>query len=160
MCVCSENSYNRLFFSSQSVPYGEGPLYVHMYTEEPLYSGHLGTEDQFVTKRFTLIRGYFMQIAMIYLGPLQQSLMERFLLLGEFVIRGSTVCMYNVHMCSFGGWAAIIWRCTLCVLCFLTHVYRDSMAVGLHPCLTCKWEESYEEWSLSWETSRLAVYLL
>ena len=31
----------------------------------------------------------------VYLGPHKQSVIERFLLLGEFVIRGSTV---HVHM--------------------------------------------------------------
>ena len=50
----------------------------------------LGTVKQFIMRRCPLFRGNFMHIA-IHLDPQKQSVVERFLLLGEFVIRGSTV---------------------------------------------------------------------
>ena len=50
----------------------------------------LGPEKQFAIQRFPLFRGYFVCIA-IYLVPQKQSVIERFLLLGEFVVRGLTV---------------------------------------------------------------------
>ena len=56
----------------------------------------LGTEKQFVIQRFPLFRGCFICTA-IYLDPQKQSVIERFSLLGEFVIRGSTECMYIQH---------------------------------------------------------------
>ena len=50
----------------------------------------LGTEKQFVIKRFPLFRGCFIYMA-IHSDPQEQFVIERFPLLGEFVIRGSTV---------------------------------------------------------------------
>ena len=50
----------------------------------------LGPEKQFAIQRFPLFRGCFTYRA-IYLVPPKQFVIERFLLLGEFVIRGSTV---------------------------------------------------------------------
>ena len=50
----------------------------------------LGPEKQLVVQRFPLFRGYFIHIA-IYLDPQKQSVIESFSLLGEFVMRGSTV---------------------------------------------------------------------
>ena len=54
---------------------------------------NLGTAKQFVIQRFPLFRGQFTGIV-IYLDPQKQSVIERFPLLGEFGIRGSTVRMY------------------------------------------------------------------
>ena len=51
--------------------------------------GTLETEKQFVIRRFSLFRDYFICIA-IYLDPQKQSVIERFLLLGEFVVRDSS----------------------------------------------------------------------
>ena len=63
----------------------------------------LGTEDQFVTKRFTLIRGYFMQIAMIS-GPTKAVCYgEVSTIWGVCYQRFCCVCMYNVRMCSSGS---------------------------------------------------------
>ena len=45
----------------------------------------LGPEKQFAIQRFLLFRGYFTCIA-ICLDPQKQSVIERFPLLGEFVI--------------------------------------------------------------------------
>ena len=44
-----------------------------------------------VVQRFPLFGDYFMHIAK-HLDPQKQSVIERFSLLGEFVIRGSTIC--------------------------------------------------------------------
>ena len=46
----------------------------------------LGAEKQFVIQRFPLFRGCFICIA-VYLDPQKWSAIERFSLLGEFVIR-------------------------------------------------------------------------
>ena len=54
----------------------------------------LGPEKQFAVQRFPQFRGCFTYRA-IYLVPPKQFVIERFLLLGEFVIRGSTV--YDVR---------------------------------------------------------------
>ena len=50
----------------------------------------LGAEKQFVIPRFPLFGGAFIYIT-IYLDPQKQSVIERFLLLEELVMRGSTV---------------------------------------------------------------------
>ena len=69
-------------------------MYVHKYVQWNFsMTGTLGTEKQFVVQRFPLFRGYFTQTA-IYLDQQKQSVMERFSLLGEFVIRDLTVCAY------------------------------------------------------------------
>ena len=46
----------------------------------------LGTEKQFIVQRFPLFRGYLICTA-IYLVPQKLSVIERFSLLGEFVIQ-------------------------------------------------------------------------
>ena len=43
----------------------------------------------YVVQRFSLLRGHYI----IYLEPQKQSVVERCLLLGEFVVRGSTVAI-------------------------------------------------------------------
>ena len=63
----------------------------------------LGTEKQFAVQRFPLFRGYFIHIA-IYLDPEKQSVIERFSLLVEFVIRGSTVMCTHV----FYKWIGLV----------------------------------------------------
>ena len=50
----------------------------------------LGTDKGVVIQRFPLIRGYFVRIA-IYLDPHKQSVMEKFSLLGTFVVRSSAI---------------------------------------------------------------------
>ena len=50
----------------------------------------LGTEKQSGIQRFPLFRGYFVRIA-IFLGPQKLFVIQRFSLLGDFVIRDSTV---------------------------------------------------------------------
>ena len=54
----------------------------------------LRPEKQFAMQRFSQFRGCFTYRA-IYLVPPKQFVIERFLLLGKFVIRGSTV--YDVR---------------------------------------------------------------
>ena len=59
----------------------------------------LGTEKQFVVQRFPLFRGCFIYMV-IHWDPQEQSVIERFPLLGEFVKRGSTVYIiyYSVSL--------------------------------------------------------------
>ena len=54
----------------------------------------LRREKQFAIQRFSQFRGCFTYRA-IYLVPPKQFVIERFLLLGEFVVRGSTI--YDVR---------------------------------------------------------------
>jgi hypothetical protein len=54
----------------------------------------LGPEQQLVALKFPPFRDYSICIA-IYLDPQKQSVIERFLLLGEFVIRGSAVLVLS-----------------------------------------------------------------
>ena len=69
----------------------------------------LGPEKQFVIQRFPLFRGYLACTA-IYLDPQKQSVIERFPLLGEFIKRGSTVCviMYIILILLFSH-DALMW---------------------------------------------------
>ena len=55
---------------------------------EPLYNGHFGTRKIVCYMEVSTIKRLVTCIA-IYLDPQKQSVMERFLLLGEFVVRGS-----------------------------------------------------------------------
>ena len=57
---------------------------------ELLYNGHLGPEKHCVIQRFLLFKGYLIHTA-IYPGSQKDSVLERFLLLGEFVIRGCSI---------------------------------------------------------------------
>ena len=80
-------------------------IYIYIYI---LYSGTsssiadtLGTEIQYVRQRFPLFTGYFYTHATVCLDPQEQSVIKRFPLLGEFVIRGST----EVHNTGYVGWS-------------------------------------------------------
>ena len=59
----------------------------------------MGPEKQFAIQRFPQFRGCFTYRA-IYLVLPKQFVIERFLLLGEFAIRGSTVYIALLITCT------------------------------------------------------------
>ena len=64
----------------------------NLFAVRPLHNEDLGTEEEglLYTEVSTIFRACVVWL-MIYWGSHKQSVIERFLLLGEFVIRGSTI---------------------------------------------------------------------
>ena len=70
-----------------------------------MYSGTFimdtwGTDKQFVIQRFPLFRGCFIYKT-IHSDPQEQSVIERFPLLGEFAIRVKVHCMTCIHSSAY-----------------------------------------------------------